>query len=144
MFTDVSTPMYSQQSFQNQVPGFQPLPGAAGQRTTYQPEQFYQNYSTYGGQPQPPNSNSADGFGSLNATVQNSANNLSPNPATMTTNRKNRRESSMLGLGVPGLVQQRKSAVIRDTSTSRAIAEANEPQLSLPEETDGPMAKGLW
>ena len=141
MYSDLPTPIYTNQSFQSLVPGFQPI---AGQRSTYAPEQFNQNY--HSGMYPHSQTPTADGYGSLNASVHttNSSNNLSVNAIN---NKKNRRESSMLGLGVPGLVQQRKSMIqVRDRSSSRHTPDstAAKSELSMPDEVDGPMAKGLW
>lgn len=116
--SDLPTPAYNQTGFAQAMPGFQPLaPSSQPIRNTYSPHpQSYtstgfptNNISTapaiYALQP-----GNGEPYGSLDA-ISNSSGGSS---------KKNRRESSMMGINV-GLMNQRQPSrqTLRDTSNSR-------------------------
>jgi RalA-binding protein 1 len=114
MFSDLHTPAYNQTGFGQPVPGFQPLPpqNQAVNRNTYSPHpQQYAN----NGYNMPAiyhlQSNGGESYGSLDAMSQSSSS---------TNSKKNRRESSMMGVNL-GLMNQRQTSrqTLRDTSSSR-------------------------
>jgi RalA-binding protein 1 len=115
MFSDLPTPGYNQHSFNQQaIPGFQPL-APQPNRNTYAPQRQGQG-QPFGDNsfPAPPmyQTGGAGEFASLNALAV-------PGDDTVTSKR-NKRESSMIGMNY-GLANQRQSSrqTLRDTSGSR-------------------------
>lgn len=120
MFSDLPTPAYNQTGFAQVMSGFQPLapPPQSNGRSTYSPHpQQYANSNSLqpGSYSHQPN-NSGDSFGSLDGMSQQAGG-----------NKKNRRESSMMGMNV-GLVNQRQPSRqnMRDTSGSRGPDKARD------------------
>jgi RalA-binding protein 1 len=117
MFSDLPTPAYNQSGFGQQaaLPGFQPLAPAQSNRNTYAPRSQFGD----SGFPAPPvyQAGGAGEFASLNALSAGGGEGVS---------KKNRRESSMMGMNF-GVVNQRQTSrqTLRDTSSSR-IPEAFE------------------
>ena len=101
-----------------------------GQRNTYMPQS--ENGLL------PPMYQLAQRSGSIGELNVNGG--LTPNYGNGPTKKKNRRESSMLGIGAPGLVQQRKSSapLYRDVNFAPRQAAVDV------DEAEPPMAKTLW
>jgi hypothetical protein len=119
MFSDLPTPAYSQTGFGQALPGFQALPSTshATNRNTYSPHP--QQY-TSSNQNMPPAlynlqpAGAGEGYSSMDALSVPNGN-----------SKKNRRESSVMGMNV-GLMNQRQPSrqTLRDTSSSRTSDKA--------------------
>jgi RalA-binding protein 1 len=114
MFSDLPTPAYNQSAFNQQaLSGFQPLAPSQSKRNTYAPPRQAQPLGD-SGFPAPPvyQAGGAGEFASLNA--------LSVPGGDAVGGKRNRRESSMIGMNY-GLVNQRQTSrqTLRDTSSSR-------------------------